>query len=61
MLIHRFYPNPRVSPHMRASFSLVDLVEDADIGFRKLAECIREKRAELGLEDSAAVKAQAAE
>jgi tryptophan aminotransferase len=57
MLTYRFYPNPRVSPHMRASFSLVDLEEDADIGFQKLAECIREKRAELGLEDSPVAKA----
>jgi hypothetical protein len=35
---------------MRASFSIVDLEEDADLGFKKLAEAIREKRVELGLE-----------
>jgi len=55
----RFYPNPRISSHVRASFSLVDLEEDADIGFQKLAEAIREKRAELGLEDSAVEKEKA--
>lgn len=54
-----FYPNPRISPHVRASFSIVDLEEDADIGFQKLAEAIREKRAELGLEDSAIEKEKA--
>lgn len=46
---------------MRASFSLVDLENDADLGFQKLAEAIREKRAELGLEDSPMKKAEAAQ
>lgn len=53
-----FYPNPRISSHVRTSFSLVDLENDADLGFQKLAEAIREKRAELGLEESSMKKAE---
>jgi hypothetical protein len=35
------------------------LEEDADLGFQKLAEAIREKRGEMGLEDSAIEKEKA--
>jgi hypothetical protein len=39
---HRFYPNGRKSSHVRTSFSLVDLETEADEGFRRLAEAIKE-------------------
>ncbi|KAK4685239.1 tryptophan aminotransferase, partial [Tremellales sp. Uapishka_1] len=42
-----FYPLGRVSSHVRVSFSLVDLEVDADLGFKRLAEAIREKQKTL--------------
>jgi hypothetical protein len=49
-LTTRFYPSGRKSSHVRTSFSLVDLEVDADLGFQRLAEAIRDKRKQLGLE-----------
>jgi tryptophan aminotransferase len=45
-----FYPSGRASPHVRVSFSILDLEEEAPEGFRRLAVAIRDKRKELGLE-----------
>ncbi|WWD21180.1 hypothetical protein CI109_105664 [Kwoniella shandongensis] len=45
-----FYPKGRKSPHVRLSFSIVDLIEETELGFARLAEAIREKRKTLGLE-----------
>jgi tryptophan aminotransferase len=49
-----FYPSGRKSPHVRVSFSIIDLEDDAEEGapegFRRLAVAIRDKRKELGLE-----------
>ncbi|ODO06131.1 tryptophan aminotransferase [Cryptococcus wingfieldii CBS 7118] len=44
-----FYPHNRKSPHVRLSFSIVDLEQDTDLGFQRLAEAIREKQAKLGI------------
>lgn len=46
---YSFYPNGRVSSHVRVSFSLVDLESAADLGFQRLAEAVREKQKALGL------------
>ncbi|CAK9781634.1 unnamed protein product [Cutaneotrichosporon oleaginosum] len=45
-----FYPSGRPSPHVRVSFSVIDLETEAPEGFRRLAEAIHDKRRELGLE-----------
>lgn len=45
-----FYPSGRASAHVRVSFSVIDLDTEAPEGFRRLAEAIRSKRKELGLE-----------
>lgn len=45
-----FYPTGRKSPHVRVSFSVIDLEEETPEGFRRLAGAIRDKRKELGLE-----------
>ncbi|BEI85072.1 hypothetical protein CcaverHIS002_0504730 [Cutaneotrichosporon cavernicola] len=45
-----FYPSGRASPHVRVSFSVIDLEEETPEGFRRLAEAIHDKRKELGLE-----------
>lgn len=45
-----FYPTGRKSSHVRVSFSVIDLDTETPEGFRRLAESIRDKRKELGLE-----------
>lgn len=45
-----FYPSGRASPHVRVSFSVIDLENEAPEGFRRLASAIKDKRKELGLE-----------
>lgn len=45
-----FYPSGRKSPHVRVSFSVIDLEDETPEGFRRLAEAIHDKRKELGLE-----------
>ncbi|WVQ81374.1 hypothetical protein IAT38_003498 [Cryptococcus sp. DSM 104549] len=45
-----FYPSGRKSPHVRLSFSIIDLEEETELGFSRLAAAIKEKRKELGLE-----------
>lgn len=44
-----FYPNKRTSPHVRLSFSIVDLDSEAELGLSRLAEAVRERRQQLGL------------
>ena len=44
-----FYPNKRTSPHVRLSFSIVDLESEAELGLSRLAEAVRERRQQLGL------------
>ena len=43
-----FYPNGRTSSHVRTSFSLVDLDEDADVGMERLAGAIKDWQRENG-------------
>ncbi|RXK35822.1 tryptophan aminotransferase [Tremella mesenterica] len=45
-----FYPLKRKSAHVRVSFSLVDLDSEAELGFQRLAEAIRDKRRQMGFE-----------
>lgn len=45
-----FYPSGRKSPHVRVSFSVIDLEDETPEGFRRLASAIHDKRKELGLE-----------
>jgi len=45
-----FYPSGRSSPHVRLSFSLIDLETEAELGIERLAGAIRDKRKEMGLE-----------
>ena len=47
--MHSFYPTGRKSSHVRVSFSIVDLGEESDLGFQRLAEAIKDKRKALGL------------
>lgn len=47
--VHSFYPTGRKSSHVRVSFSIVDLGEESDLGFQRLAEAIKDKRKALGL------------
>ncbi|WVO22555.1 hypothetical protein I312_103833 [Cryptococcus bacillisporus CA1280] len=44
-----FYPTGRKSSHVRVSFSIVDLGDESDLGFQRLAEAIKDKRKALGL------------
>ncbi|WVR08942.1 hypothetical protein IAU60_006001 [Kwoniella sp. DSM 27419] len=44
-----FYPTGRKSAHVRLSFSIVDLEQETELGFSRLAEAIKEKQAALGL------------
>ncbi|WWC63874.1 uncharacterized protein I303_106479 [Kwoniella dejecticola CBS 10117] len=44
-----FYPSGRKSPHVRLSFSIVDLEQDTELGFQRLAEAIKDKQKALGL------------
>lgn len=44
-----FYPTGRKSSHVRVSFSIVDLEDESDLGFQRLAEAIKDKRKALGL------------
>lgn len=44
---NRFFPKQRKSSHVRLSFSLVDLEKDTEIGFQRLADAIRAKKAQL--------------
>ena len=46
----RFYPNGRMSCHVRVAFSVVDLEKDTEIGMSRLAEAIRARRRMVGLE-----------
>jgi tryptophan aminotransferase len=40
--VYRFFPNGRKSSHVRTSFSLVDLDNDAELGMERLASAIRD-------------------
>ncbi|WVQ63748.1 uncharacterized protein L199_001901 [Kwoniella botswanensis] len=44
-----FYPSGRKSPNVRLSFSIVDLDQDTELGFARLAEAIKDKQKALGL------------
>ncbi|WWC91053.1 uncharacterized protein L201_005994 [Kwoniella dendrophila CBS 6074] len=44
-----FFPSGRKSPNVRLSFSIVDLDQDTDLGFARLAEAIRDRQKALGL------------
>ncbi|WRT69201.1 uncharacterized protein IL334_006185 [Kwoniella shivajii] len=44
-----FYPTGRKSPNVRLSFSVVDLEQDTELGFQRLAEAIQDKRKALGI------------
>nr|XP_019049759.1 tryptophan aminotransferase [Kwoniella bestiolae CBS 10118]OCF28689.1 tryptophan aminotransferase [Kwoniella bestiolae CBS 10118] len=44
-----FYPSGRKSPNVRLSFSIVDLEQDTELGFKRLAEAIKDKQKALGL------------
>ncbi|OCF35708.1 tryptophan aminotransferase [Kwoniella heveanensis BCC8398] len=42
-----FYPSGKKSSHVRLSFSIVDLEQDTELGFQRLADAIRENAAKL--------------
>ncbi|WVQ93076.1 hypothetical protein IAU59_000140 [Kwoniella sp. CBS 9459] len=42
-----FYPSGRKSSHVRLSFSIVDLEQETELGFQRLAEAIKENAAKL--------------
>ncbi|WVF65403.1 hypothetical protein IAT40_000130 [Kwoniella sp. CBS 6097] len=42
-----FYPSGKKSSHVRLSFSIVDLEQDTELGFQRLAEAIKENAAKL--------------
>ncbi|WWD06909.1 hypothetical protein V865_005006 [Kwoniella europaea PYCC6329] len=44
-----FYPSGRKSPNVRLSFSIVDLDQDTELGFARLAEAIKDKQKAMGL------------